>query len=372
MDSTLHVLSSCQCPAVRDMVTERHSIVSRMIWKVVSEGSYGSNLLQMDVGSADRLVQDDLHITERVPNHVIPPYLLTLAFLIKIDAPPAALMLSCMRRNEEVTSNTTPAKQFHELNIQNRQIHLTEIKYCEDTRPGAQLEASQQQHSELCKQLQGTETTLHTILLVLSSPLPQVYAPPEDAAKIVMHATFVPWDVDAQPGVPPREDLRFYARGLFASPLLTNINGSWASYLGTVKWAAYASLALVHSFMDYPVRHLSKGRWGRGSKLVLVQKATSWHLHRAGLISWKYNVVGVSKVSNLRFLHMSPAYRLAAKVQLVSANPQAYDADLAKKLWELSAEYAGIQNLDLLEEVGIQPKRQLKPSPQVQKMRLLW
>eukprot|EP00983_Pelagomonas_calceolata_P043181 1138805-Pelagomonas_calceolata.AAC.1 len=36
-----------------------------------------------------------------------------------------------------------------------RHIHLIEIKYCEDTRPaGAQLEASQQQHSELCKQLQ--------------------------------------------------------------------------------------------------------------------------------------------------------------------------------------------------------------------------
>eukprot|EP00983_Pelagomonas_calceolata_P076675 1153521-Pelagomonas_calceolata.AAC.4 len=41
----------------------------------------------------------------------------------------------------------------------------TAIKYCEDTRPGAQLEASQQHHSELCTQLQGAETTLHTILL---------------------------------------------------------------------------------------------------------------------------------------------------------------------------------------------------------------
>eukprot|EP00983_Pelagomonas_calceolata_P079209 1154568-Pelagomonas_calceolata.AAC.11 len=32
-------------------------------------------------------------------------------------------------------------------------------------RPGSQLKASQQQQSELCKQLQGAETTLHTILL---------------------------------------------------------------------------------------------------------------------------------------------------------------------------------------------------------------
>eukprot|EP00983_Pelagomonas_calceolata_P047294 1140563-Pelagomonas_calceolata.AAC.1 len=51
--------------------------------------------------------------------------------------------------------STTPA----------RHIYLIEIEYCEDTRPGGQLEALQQQHSELCKQLQGAEVTLHTILL---------------------------------------------------------------------------------------------------------------------------------------------------------------------------------------------------------------
>eukprot|EP00983_Pelagomonas_calceolata_P056020 1144410-Pelagomonas_calceolata.AAC.2 len=32
----------------------------------------------------------------------------------------------------------------------------------EGTRPGAQLEALQQQHSELCELLQGVEITLHT------------------------------------------------------------------------------------------------------------------------------------------------------------------------------------------------------------------
>eukprot|EP00983_Pelagomonas_calceolata_P093278 1157757-Pelagomonas_calceolata.AAC.25 len=51
------------------------------------------------------------------------------------------------------------------LNIQNRHIYLMETKCCDDTRPGAQLEASQQQHSELCKQLQGAEITLNTIIL---------------------------------------------------------------------------------------------------------------------------------------------------------------------------------------------------------------
>eukprot|EP00983_Pelagomonas_calceolata_P060918 1146583-Pelagomonas_calceolata.AAC.5 len=73
--------------------------------------------------------------------------------------------LAVVRSVKEVRSSTTPDRQLQELNIQNRHIHLIEIKYCEDMRPGVQLEASQQQHSELCKQLQGADITLHTILL---------------------------------------------------------------------------------------------------------------------------------------------------------------------------------------------------------------
>eukprot|EP00983_Pelagomonas_calceolata_P019976 631330-Pelagomonas_calceolata.AAC.1 len=53
MGSALHILSGCLCTVICDMVTERHNTANRMILKVVSEGSYGSNLLQMDVGSAD-------------------------------------------------------------------------------------------------------------------------------------------------------------------------------------------------------------------------------------------------------------------------------------------------------------------------------
>eukprot|EP00983_Pelagomonas_calceolata_P051260 1142334-Pelagomonas_calceolata.AAC.1 len=44
-------------------------------------------------------------------------------------------------------------------------MHLIEIKYCEDTRPGRQLEAAQQQHADLCKNINGKVVMLHTILL---------------------------------------------------------------------------------------------------------------------------------------------------------------------------------------------------------------
>jgi len=38
-----------------------------------------------------------------------------------------------------------------------REIHLVEVKYCEDTRPGHQLEGSKKQHEVLSK-LEGQES----------------------------------------------------------------------------------------------------------------------------------------------------------------------------------------------------------------------
>ena len=46
-----------------------------------------------------------------------------------------------------------------------REIHLVEVKYCEDTRPGHQLEASRKQHEVLCKRFKAKKVILHTILL---------------------------------------------------------------------------------------------------------------------------------------------------------------------------------------------------------------
>eukprot|EP00983_Pelagomonas_calceolata_P072636 1151808-Pelagomonas_calceolata.AAC.3 len=168
--------SGCQCPFIRNMVIELHNIASRMMLKVASEGSCVSNFVHVDVGSADRLAQHELHIPEQVSTRIIPPYLFDPSIPDQArctsSRPDAILVTPCptnpnrprtspshrvlrsMRDCEEARSSTTPARQFHELNIQCRHICSIEIKYCEDTRPGAQLEASQQQHSELCLQLQ--------------------------------------------------------------------------------------------------------------------------------------------------------------------------------------------------------------------------
>eukprot|EP00983_Pelagomonas_calceolata_P062513 1147332-Pelagomonas_calceolata.AAC.2 len=51
---------------------------------------------------------------------------------------------------------TPPASKVRhpsQLLPEQRHVHLLEVKYCEDTRPKNQLEASKQQHRNLCRHL---------------------------------------------------------------------------------------------------------------------------------------------------------------------------------------------------------------------------
>eukprot|EP00983_Pelagomonas_calceolata_P030490 956918-Pelagomonas_calceolata.AAC.1 len=51
------------------------------------------------------------------------------------------------------------------MDANQRLMNLIEIKSCEDTIPGQQLEAAYQHHSDLGKNTIGKAETLHTILL---------------------------------------------------------------------------------------------------------------------------------------------------------------------------------------------------------------
>eukprot|EP00983_Pelagomonas_calceolata_P026021 816885-Pelagomonas_calceolata.AAC.1 len=61
-------MTGCLCPIIRNKINERHNMASRVILKVVLKGSCRSNLIHTKVGSADRLAQHDLHITEQASN----------------------------------------------------------------------------------------------------------------------------------------------------------------------------------------------------------------------------------------------------------------------------------------------------------------
>ena len=61
------------------------------------------------------------------------------------------------------SKSTFPRQHRHkDLSIHQRDIHLVQIKYCEDTGPQNQLSAAQEQHNCLCTILQGASVTLRT------------------------------------------------------------------------------------------------------------------------------------------------------------------------------------------------------------------
>eukprot|EP00983_Pelagomonas_calceolata_P016814 529661-Pelagomonas_calceolata.AAC.1 len=69
------------------------------------------------------------------------------------------------RRSHTEDHNSQPREATPLTDVNQRHEHLIEIKYCEDTRPGQQLEAAQRQHANLCKLVDAKVVTLRTILL---------------------------------------------------------------------------------------------------------------------------------------------------------------------------------------------------------------
>ena len=176
------------------MVTERHNIASRILLKAISKGPLGAGIASMDTGSADRLALQDLQIPEHATNRTLPKYIFPRRFPNKdrlISSRPDALLVVPLKRaqrsnpryelrsaggrggNREdsapatATPPTFKARDPSQLHPDQRHIHLVEVKYCEDTRPNSQLEASKQQHRDLCRHLSraSAQVTLHTILL---------------------------------------------------------------------------------------------------------------------------------------------------------------------------------------------------------------
>eukprot|EP00983_Pelagomonas_calceolata_P058531 1145528-Pelagomonas_calceolata.AAC.2 len=70
-----------------------------------------------------------------------------------------------LKRTTQRTSTSDCVRQPHQLNGNQRHVHLIESKHCEDTRPGQQLGAAQRQQADLCKRFSARLVSLHTILL---------------------------------------------------------------------------------------------------------------------------------------------------------------------------------------------------------------
>eukprot|EP00983_Pelagomonas_calceolata_P007158 233270-Pelagomonas_calceolata.AAC.1 len=86
------------------------------------------------------------------------------------DKPTSAFYCShhviCSRRMTlQRTSTANRVRQPHQLNANERHVHPIKIKYCEDKRPGQQLEAAKWRHTGKCKNVSGRAVAIHIILL---------------------------------------------------------------------------------------------------------------------------------------------------------------------------------------------------------------
>ena len=134
-DGGTHMVSACQHKGMQGMYTERHNAVGRIIIRAILKGSKGGEICSMDLGSGEKVAAAGVGIPvpRFVPPEIIP--LLQARDLHKLK--PDVLMVS--------GNLATP--------LASRQVHIVELKCCQDTRPEASLQRATEQHSELRQQL---------------------------------------------------------------------------------------------------------------------------------------------------------------------------------------------------------------------------
>jgi ribonuclease HI len=134
-DGGTHMVSACQHTGMQGMYTDRHNKLGRTIMRAVMKGERGGEIASMDLGAADKAKADGLHITTRryVPREVLPH--MKDADIHKLK--PDAILISG-------DSHADP---------KSRQVHIMELKTCQDTDPQSQLQRAAGQHSALQKQL---------------------------------------------------------------------------------------------------------------------------------------------------------------------------------------------------------------------------
>jgi hypothetical protein len=166
-----------------------------MIFKAISKtGSLGSCIVSKDIGN-DRMIMQNLQVPETAEIRFVPKWLFPPHFPDKdgftssrpyfVLVTPIAAKTQKQQTNvggwvlrngrgqlretgstsaaPPATSTATNPRQHRpkDLSKTRRDIHLVEIKYCEDTRPQNQLNAAKEQHKDLCNILQGASVTLH-------------------------------------------------------------------------------------------------------------------------------------------------------------------------------------------------------------------
>jgi ribonuclease HI len=161
-DSAGHILSGCKHDSMSRIVTERHNQAGRLIAAAVDEAGKGGGLVMTDVGRAELMAEAGL---EHLPHtkRAIPPWLVAPTLQHKlpgVGSIPDAILV-------EHTDTTAPECTPESIPISSRRVTLIEIKFCPDTRPGAQLEKARTQHKALVDLITSSGSTVRVLPILL-------------------------------------------------------------------------------------------------------------------------------------------------------------------------------------------------------------
>jgi len=123
-----------------------------------------TQIIYTDIGSDLKLIEQNLTRAEHTTNTTLPfwllPYLSNTE-LARASRPEIILVLPN-------GSYHTPHVRVQDLPPSNWNVHLIEIKYCDDTRPESQLQKAKEQHRRLVSILKAqgcSKVSLHVILM---------------------------------------------------------------------------------------------------------------------------------------------------------------------------------------------------------------
>jgi len=138
------MLAGCQLETKKNMITARHNIATRLIAKAISKGEYGGSIMYTDVGSDLKLTEQTLTRAELTANKTPPSWLMPY-LKHKTCESIKAWYYTCLPTG----SNHTPHDHVQDLPPSNWEVHLIELKYCDDTRSESQLQKAEEQHRRL-------------------------------------------------------------------------------------------------------------------------------------------------------------------------------------------------------------------------------
>ena len=135
--------------------------------------------------------------------------------------------------------------------------------------------------------------------------------------------------------------LQFFARGLFASPIITHFRGPGKGLMDQLRMCGWAARALTLSALDWPLRRVTTGSSTclRGRFITQVARVEE--------VLADCGTTGAPQLMSAYDLAMDEDLGLLAgtwnsRTVAVPSAPRSYDRELASALWDLTADKCGL------------------------------